>query len=57
MQWSCDMQIESTGFTGLALTKLDVLGGLDEIKICVAYELDGKRIDYFPSSLQRPIES
>ena len=38
------------GFTGLALTKLDVLGGLDEINICVAYELDGKEIREMPSS-------
>jgi adenylosuccinate synthase len=38
------------GFTGLALTKLDVLGGLDEIKICVAYELDGKEIRELPVS-------
>ena len=38
------------GFTGLALTKLDVLGGLDEIKICVAYELDGQEIREMPSS-------
>ena len=38
------------GFTGLALTKLDVLGGLDELKICVAYELDGKEITEIPST-------
>jgi len=38
------------GFTGLALTKLDVLGGLDELKICVAYELDGKEITELPST-------
>ena len=38
------------GFTGLALTKLDVLGGLDEIKICVAYELDGQEILEMPAS-------
>lgn len=38
------------GFTGLALTKLDVLGGLEEIKICVAYELDGQQITEMPSS-------
>jgi adenylosuccinate synthase len=38
------------GFTGLALTKLDVLGGLDELKICVAYELDGKEILEMPAS-------
>ena len=39
------------GIHGLALTKLDVLDGLDEIKIAVGYELDGKEIDYFPASL------
>ncbi len=38
------------GFTGIALTKLDVLGGLEEIKICVAYELDGREILEMPSS-------
>ena len=38
------------GFTGLALTKLDVLGGLDELNICVAYELDGREIHELPSS-------
>ena len=40
------------GFTGLALTKLDVLGGLDKIKICTHYTLDGKRIRTFPSDLR-----
>ncbi|OLL54098.1 adenylosuccinate synthase [Bartonella henselae] len=39
------------GVQGIALTKLDVLDGLDEIKVCIAYELDGKRIDYLPSSM------
>jgi adenylosuccinate synthase len=34
----------------LAITKLDVLDELDEISVCVAYELDGQRIEYFPSS-------
>ncbi len=37
------------GFDSVALTKLDVLDALDEIKVCVAYEIDGKQIDYFPS--------
>ena len=37
------------GATYLALTKLDVLDDFDEIPVCVAYELDGKRIDYFPT--------
>ncbi len=36
------------GATYLALTKLDVLDGFDKIPVCVAYELDGERIDYFP---------
>ncbi|GAA4660955.1 adenylosuccinate synthase [Bartonella pachyuromydis] len=39
------------GVQGIALTKLDVLDGLDEVKICVGYELDGKRIDHLPSSM------
>ncbi|MBA4206021.1 adenylosuccinate synthase [Pannonibacter phragmitetus] len=40
----------TSGITGIALTKLDVLDGLEELKICVGYELDGKRIDYLPAS-------
>ncbi|MEM5582935.1 MULTISPECIES: adenylosuccinate synthase [unclassified Roseibium] len=40
----------TSGINGIALTKLDVLDGLDEIKICIAYELDGERIDYLPAS-------
>ncbi|MDY0029973.1 MAG: adenylosuccinate synthase [Pseudobdellovibrionaceae bacterium] len=42
--------IKVGGIDGLALTKLDVLDGLEEIKICVGYELDGERIDYYPAS-------
>ncbi|MFT8420093.1 MAG: adenylosuccinate synthase [Gluconacetobacter sp.] len=38
------------GINGLALTKLDVLDGLPEIKVCVGYELDGKEIRGFPSA-------
>jgi adenylosuccinate synthase len=38
------------GFTGMAITRLDVLDALPELKICIAYKLDGKTIDYFPSS-------
>ncbi|MCB0279385.1 MAG: adenylosuccinate synthase [Calditrichaeota bacterium] len=40
------------GLTGLAVTKLDVLDTLDEIKICVAYEIDGKRVENFPSEVR-----
>lgn len=42
--------IKLGGIHGIALTKLDVLDGLEEIKICVGYELDGEEIDYLPSS-------
>jgi adenylosuccinate synthase len=38
------------GIKGIALTKLDVLDGLDEIKVCTAYRLDGETIDYLPAS-------
>jgi adenylosuccinate synthase len=38
------------GYTGLVMTKLDVLGGLDELRVCVAYELDGKKIHHLPAS-------
>jgi adenylosuccinate synthase len=39
------------GLTGLILTKLDVLDGIDPIKVCTGYKLDGKPIDYFPADL------
>ncbi len=42
--------VQVNGLDCLAITKLDVLDELDEIKVCVAYELDGETIDYFPSS-------
>jgi len=38
------------GYTGLVVTKLDVLGGLDELKICTSYELDGQEVHHLPSS-------
>ena len=45
-RYGCRVQ----GATQVAFTVLDVLGYLDEIPVCVAYELDGERIDYFPST-------
>jgi adenylosuccinate synthase len=42
--------IKTSGITGIALTKLDVLDGLDEIKVSTGYMLDGKRIDLFPAA-------
>jgi adenylosuccinate synthase len=38
------------GIDGIAFTKLDVLDGLKEIKVAVAYDLDGKRIDHLPAA-------
>ena len=43
--------IKISGINGIALTKLDVLDELDEIKMCVAYELDGKKVDYLPAAV------
>jgi len=43
---------EINGFTSVALTKLDVLDTLDEIKVCVGYELDGRRCESLPSVSQ-----
>jgi adenylosuccinate synthase len=44
--------VQVNGLDCLAITKLDVLDELDEIQVCVAYELDGQRIDHFPSSAE-----
>ena len=44
--------IKISGIDGIALTKLDVLDELDEINLCVAYELNGKKIDYFPAATE-----
>ena len=42
--------INVSGIDGIALTKLDVLDSFKEIKICVGYKLNGKKINYFPQS-------
>ncbi len=42
--------IKISGINAIALTKLDVLDELDEIKICIKYELNGKHIDYLPAA-------
>jgi adenylosuccinate synthase len=41
--------VRTSGIDGLALTKLDILDGFEEIKVCVAYRLDGREIDYLPA--------
>ncbi len=38
------------GVDGIALTKLDVLDGFEELKICIGYEIDGQKYDHYPSS-------
>jgi adenylosuccinate synthase len=45
--------VRLNGLSGLAVTKLDVLGGLDSIKVCTGYEIDGKLEANFPASLSR----
>ena len=44
---------EVNGFDSLVMTKLDVLDELDEVPVCVSYEVDGERIDYMPASTRR----
>ncbi|MGP0060917.1 MAG: adenylosuccinate synthase [Beijerinckiaceae bacterium] len=42
--------VKTSGIDGIALTKLDILDGFEEIKVCVGYHLDGGRIDRMPAS-------
>jgi len=46
------------GINGIALTKLDVLDGMDELKVCVGYRIDGQEYDHLPASsvLQQKVE-
>ncbi|MFC1495237.1 adenylosuccinate synthase [Thermodesulfobacteriota bacterium] len=44
--------IRYNGLTSLSMTKLDVLTGLDTVKVCVSYDIDGEKIDYMPASLK-----
>ena len=48
--------IKISGIKGIALTKLDVLDELDEIKMCISYELKGKKIDYLPASVEDQLQ-
>ena len=45
--------VKVNGITGIALTKLDVLDGQKELKVCVGYEIDGEKIDHLPASTVR----
>ncbi|MEL7299067.1 MAG: adenylosuccinate synthase [Pseudomonadota bacterium] len=42
----------TSGVSGISLTKLDVLDGFEELKICVGYDLDGARLDYLPTAAE-----
>ena len=42
--------IKTSGISGIALTKLDILDGFDELKVCVGYKLDGDDMDHLPSA-------
>lgn len=44
--------VEVNGLTALALMKADVLGGLDEVKVCTAYEIDGQMVNTIPSNIR-----
>jgi adenylosuccinate synthase len=50
--------VKLSGMDGIALTKLDVLDGLSELKVCVGYNINGQNYDYFPTSpsLQAAVE-
>ena len=41
-----------SGITKLAITKLDVLDNLKQVKVCTHYQLNGKKIDYFPAKIE-----
>ena len=49
--------IKIAGIDGIALTKLDVLDQLDEIKMCIAYEVDGKKFDYLPAAVEDQLKA
>ena len=45
------LSVRVNGFNSIAITRLDILDGMPALKICTGYKLDGKTIDYFPSSI------
>ena len=46
------MRAAINSLTELVVTKLDILSGLEEIPVCVAYDFDGQRIEYIPADLR-----
>jgi len=49
--------IKIAGIDGIALTKLDVLDQLNEIKMCIAYEVNGKKMDYLPAAVDDQLKA
>ncbi len=49
--------IKIAGIDGIALTKLDVLDQLDEIKMCIAYDVGGKKMDYLPAAMDDQLKA
>ena len=49
--------IKIAGIDGIALTKLDVLDQLDEIKMCIAYDVEGKKMDYLPAAMDDQLKA
>ena len=49
--------IKISGVDGIALTKLDVLDELEEIKMCVAYSVDGEKMDYLPAAVDDQLKA
>ncbi len=49
--------IKISGIDGIALTKLDVLDELEEIKMCVAYSVDGEKMDYLPAAVDDQLKA
>ena len=49
--------IKISGINGIALTKLDVLDDLDEIKMCIGYKIKGKRINFLPASTDEQLKA
>jgi adenylosuccinate synthase len=45
--------VRTSGLTDIALTKLDILAGFGEIKVCVAYDINGERLEEMPASLTK----
>ncbi len=48
-----DFAVKTSGITGIALSRMDTLGGLDEVSVCIGYDIDGIMVKTYPASLQK----